>query len=196
MLRAAVLKVLNHLIDQTPGASARLTSQAGRPVRLELGTVTGLSFSIDSSGRLAGDPDGAPAVTIRLPADALLRFPHQGEGVLRDVRVEGDAALAETISQVFRSLRWDAAEDFSLLLGDAAAERVVGATRSALFSGRDLVTRLSASASEYVADEAAMVVRSDVVATFAGCVDTLRDDHARLQKRIDRLEQSVTPATR
>lgn len=192
MLPAAVLKVLNHLIDQTPGASVSLSSQAGKHVRLELGTGSGLSFSIDGSGRLTGDPDGAPAVTIGLPASVLLRFPHQGERVLREARVEGDAALAETISQVFRSLHWDAAEDFSRLLGDAAAERVVGATRSALFSGRDLAARLSASAAEYVADEAAMVVRSNAVAAFACCVDTLRDDHARLQKRIERLERSVT----
>lgn len=196
MLPAAVLKILNHLIDQTPGAHARLASQAGRHVRLELGAGSGLSFSIDDSGRLSGDPEGTPAVTIRLPADALLRFPHQGEGVLREVRVEGDAALAETISRVFRSLQWDAAEDISRLLGDTAAERIVGATRATLASGKDLASRLSASTSEYVADEAAIVVRSGALASFASSVDTLRDDQARLQKRIEQLERSATAATR
>lgn len=196
MLPAAVLKILNHLIDQTPGAHARLSTQTERHVRLELGAGSGLSFFIDDNGRLVGDPQGAPAVTIRLPADALLRFPHQGEGVLREARVEGDAALAETISQVFRSLHWDAAEDVSRLLGDAAAERIVGATRSALATGKDLAARLTASASEYVADEAAMVVRSGAVASFASRVDTLRDDHARLQKRIEQLERSAMLAMR
>jgi ubiquinone biosynthesis protein UbiJ len=196
MLPAAVLKILNHLIDQTPGAHARLASQAGRHVRLELGTGSGLSFAIEGSGRLVGDPEGTPAVTIRVPADALLRFPHQGESALREARVEGDAALAETISQVFRSLHWDAAEDISRLLGDAAAERLVGAARSTLASGRDLAARLTASTSEYVADEAAMVMRSDAVESFASSVDTLRDDQARLQKRIEQLERSATTATR
>ncbi|MFZ5507067.1 MAG: ubiquinone biosynthesis accessory factor UbiJ, partial [Pseudomonadota bacterium] len=133
------------------------------------------------------------AVTLRLPADAALRLVHEGDAVLRDARIEGDAALAETLGQVLRGLRWDAAEDLSRLIGDAAAERVVGGARAAWAGGRDLGARLAASASEYAADEARLLVRPAATAAFADEVDTLRDDLARLQKRLELLERKAQP---
>ena len=40
---------------------------------------------------------------------------------------------------------------------------------------------------EYAVEESAMVVRSDDLATFGKAVNTLRDDVARLEKRLIRL---------
>lgn len=188
MLTSAALPVLNHLLDQSPGAHARLARHGGARARLEMGGLA-VAFVIGDDGRLLAPGDGEPAVTLRIPADAALRLAHQGEAVLRDARIEGDAALAETLGQVLRSLRWDAAEDLSRLIGDAPAERVVGGARAALRTGRDLGDRMAASAGEYLADEAALLVRPADTAAFAQGVDALRDDLARLQKRIARLER-------
>ncbi len=200
VLPAAALGVLNHLLDQTPGAHKRLRAHAGQRACLALGS-TGLSFLIDEEGRLVESADDGQAVTIRLPADALLRLPHQGLGVLREARIEGDAALAETLGQVLKSLRWDVAEDLSRVVGDVAAERIVGAAKDTLSRGNDMAARLATSAAEYVADEAGMLVRPSVAAPLAGDIDTLRDDVARLQKRIELLErrriaQPTIPAVR
>lgn len=200
VLPAAALGVLNHLLDQAPGAHERLRVHAGQRACLALGSA-GLSFLIDEEGRLVESAGDGPAVTIRLPADALLRLPHQGGGVLREARIDGDAALAETLGQVLKSLRWDVAEDLSRVVGDVAAERIVGAAKDTLARGNDLAMRLAASTAEYVADEAGMLVRPAVAAPFAGDIDTLRDDVARLQKRIELLEgrraaQAAVPAAR
>lgn len=192
MITGAALPVLNHLLDQAPGAHARLQRHAGAVARLELGGV-GMSFLIGEDGRLLADGGQPPSVTLRLPADALLKRMHEGDAVLRDARIEGDAALAETLGQVLRGLRWDAAEDLSRLIGDAAAERVVGGARAALAGGRDLGARLAASAGEYAADEAQLLVRPAATAVFSDEVDTLRDDLARLQKRIELLERRAQP---
>ena len=81
----------------------------------------------------------------------------------------------------------------SRLNADAAAEREVGGAREALAGGRDLGARLAASAGEYVADEAQLLVRPAATAVFSGEVDTLRDDLARLQKRIELLERRAQP---
>lgn len=194
MLAATALVVLNHLLDQTPGAHARLVPHAGALARLECGGA-GLSFAIADSGRLEEAAGGTPVVVIRLPADAPLRFAHEGDAVLRDARIEGDAALAETLGKVLRSLRWDAAEDLSRLVGDAAAERLVGAARSVQALGNDLAARLATATSEYVADEAQMLVRPAAAESFAGGVDTLRDDVARLQKRLELLERAIPPGS-
>lgn len=192
MVAGAALPVLNHLLDQAPGAHARLQRHAGAVARLELGGA-GLSFLICTDGRLAMDNGQPPAVTLRLPADALLKRMHEGDAALRDARIEGDAALAETLGQVLRDLRWDAAEDLSRLIGDAAAERVVGGARAALAGGRDLGARLAASAGEYVADEAQLLVRPAATSAFADEVDALRDDLARLQKRVELLARKAQP---
>jgi ubiquinone biosynthesis accessory factor UbiJ len=188
MLPDAVLAILNHLIGHTPGASARLAAHAGAHARLACGGI-GLSFRVGEDGRFAASENEPAAVTIRLPGDAPLRFAHQGEAVMREARVDGDAALAETLGQVLRSLRWDAAEDLSHVIGDVAAERVVGGARAALALGNDLASRLASSATEYVADEARMLVRPHQCATFSNDVDTLRDDVARLQKRVEMLQR-------
>jgi ubiquinone biosynthesis protein UbiJ len=182
------LKVLNHLLAQTPGAQGKLAGHAGRHARLAIGEVS-VAFAIETGGALAPSASASPSVTLRLPADALLRLPHQGEGVLREARIEGDAALAETLGQVLRSLRWDAAEDLSRVVGDVAAERMLGSARSVLSSGGDLVSRFIGAGSEYVADEAHLLIRPAAAAAFASNVDTLRDDFSRLQKRIESVER-------
>ncbi len=168
--------------------SARLQRHAGATARLQLGGV-GLSFSIAEDGRLLADDSETPAVTLRLPADALLKAMHDSDAVLRDARIEGDAALAETLGQVLRGLRWDAAEDLSRLVGDVAAERLVAGARGALSAGRDLGDRLLTSTSEYIADEANIVMRRAAITDFSNEVDVLRDDSARLQKRLEALER-------
>lgn len=188
MVAGAALPVLNHLLDQAPGAHARLQRHAGATARLQLGGV-GLSFSIAEDGRLRADDSETPAVTLRLPADALLKAMHDGDAALRDARIEGDAALAETLGQVLRGLRWDAAEDLSRLVGDVAAERLVAGARGALSAGRDLGDRLLTSTGEYVADEANIVMRRAAITDFSNEVDVLRDDSARLQKRLEALER-------
>ncbi|MCP4637625.1 MAG: hypothetical protein GY848_14260 [Methyloversatilis sp.] len=188
MVTGAALPVLNHLLDQAPGAHARLQRHAGATARLQLGGV-GLSFSIAEDGRLLADDSETPAVTLRLPADALLKAMHNGDAVVRDARIDGDAALAETLGQVLRGLRWDAAEDLSRLVGDVAAERLVAGARGALSAGRDLGDRLLTSTGEYVADEANIVMRRAAITDFSNEVDVLRDDSARLQKRLEALER-------
>lgn len=188
MVTGAALPVLNHLLDQAPGAHARLQRHAGATARLQLGGV-GLSFSIAEDGRLLADDSETPAVTLRLPADALLKAMHDGDAGLRDARIDGDAALAETLGQVLRGLRWDAAEDLSRLVGDVAAERLVAGARGALSAGRDLGDRLLTSTGEYVADEANIVMRRAAITDFSNEVDVLRDDSARLQKRLEALER-------
>lgn len=187
LFAATSLKALNHLLAQAPGGQEKLAGHAGRHARLAVGEVS-VAFVIEPDGLLGVSTEVCPAVTLRLPADALLRLPYQGEGVLREARIEGDAALAEALGQVLRSLRWDAAEDLSRLVGDVAAERMVGGARLMVSAGGDLANRFASAGSEYVADEAQMLIRPSASTAFASDVDTLRDDFSRLQKRIERLE--------
>jgi ubiquinone biosynthesis protein UbiJ len=187
MLNTATLRILNHLIGHTPGAAARLARHQGAHARLAAGGMA-VDFRIDVDGRFVAVEDGVPQVTLSLQSDALFRQAYEPGALTRGARIEGDAALAESLGQVLKTLRWDAAEDLSRVLGDPLAERMVGAASQVAAGVRDLGGRMASAIGEYAADEAGVLLRPAAVAALGDEVDALRDDAARLEKRIARLE--------
>ncbi|WP_018412683.1 ubiquinone biosynthesis accessory factor UbiJ [Methyloversatilis thermotolerans] len=188
MLATAALRILNHLIGHTPGAAARLARHQGARARLSAGGLA-VDFRIDGDGRFVAADDGTPQVILSLQADALFRQAYEAGALTRGARIEGDAALAESLGQVLKTLRWDAAEDLSRVVGDPLAERMVGTASQVAAGVRDLGGRMASALGEYAADEAGLLLRPSALSTFSDRVDTLRDDLARLEKRISRLER-------
>ena len=104
------------------------------------------------------------------------------------VKIEGDADFANTISQLSQSLRWEAEDDLSKVVGDIAATRIVGGARSAFDAARSLQQSISENVAEYFLEENPMLVRPHTIADFTNDVTRLRDDVARLAKRIEKLK--------
>lgn len=188
MLNTVALRILNHLIGHTPGAAAQLARHQGAQARLATGGLA-VDFRIDVDGHFVAVDEGAPQVTLSLQSDALFRQAYEPGALTRGARIEGDAALAEALGQVLKTLRWDAAEDLSRVIGDPLAERMVGAASQVAAGMRDLGGRMASAVGEYAADEAGVLLRPATVAAFGDQVDALRDDVARLEKRIARLER-------
>ena len=89
-----------------------------------------------------------------------------------------------------RHLRWDAAEDLSRVTGDIAAERIVQLAKASQQQVRDTVLNLSQALAEYWTEERPLLAKPAQVAAFMQQVDKLRDDMARLEQRINRLNNS------
>ena len=68
---------------------------------------------------------------------------------------------------------------------DAAAMRIVGLVRLSASHWRELAERMLDNTANYIVTENPMVVGRDEVATFVEDVTRLRDDVARLEKRIE-----------
>lgn len=188
----ALPAAINHLLAAEPWARAQLVPHVNKTLN-----VVVLPFTI----RLAVAPDGSVArasttagadTTVTLPYSAVPRLLAGGsDSVMRDLRLEGDAEFAQVVSLLAKNLRWDVEEDLSKVVGDVASHRVVAATRSAGHGARRTGERMAAGLTEYLLDENPQLVRPRAVQTLSDGVRQLRDDLARLEKRIDRLTLSA-----
>jgi ubiquinone biosynthesis protein UbiJ len=117
----------------------------------------------------------------------LLRMAAQDDNAWRDIVIDGDTALAGAVHHLWRHLRWDAEEDLSRVFGDIAAHRIADSARTLGQWARISGDNLARSFSEYVTEERPVVAATSEIAHFAADVDRLRDDLARLEKRVAQL---------
>lgn len=186
-LEPLILPFLNHLIQVEPWAGIRLRTFSGSQL-LVVAEPIELSFRIDGHGLFAqGNPAQATDVTLTLPADALARLLLDRPSLFASVKLSGSADLAECLAFVFRNLHWDIEADLANIIGDIPARRL---TRSASQLGeqiQDSVLRTSQSIAEFATEESGLLVTSRDLQMFGSAVDCLRDDSARLEKRIQGL---------
>jgi ubiquinone biosynthesis protein UbiJ len=106
---------------------------------------------------------------------------------MRAARIEGSAEFAEALGFVIRNLRWDAEEDLSRVVGDVAAHRLVKGSRELATRQQQAAQNFAANLAEYFTEEQPLIARQADIATFSADIDRLRDDVARLEKRLQRL---------
>ena len=109
------------------------------------------------------------------------------ENARKQVAIEGSADLASTVDYLFRNLTWDFEEDLSRVFGDVVAHRLASGGRAFAAWQREAVLRLAENLAEYWTEEQPLLARPADVEDFCRNVDTLRDDVARLEKRIEHL---------
>jgi ubiquinone biosynthesis protein UbiJ len=186
-LPAPLLAAVNHLLGQSNWARAKLVAFAGHAAQIKLPPFEA-AFLIGDEGLLAPPTDDAePEVTISLPASTPLLALQGKDAVMRAARIEGSAEFAEALGFVIRNLRWDAEEDLSKLVGDIAAHRIVGCKREFAAWQKQAARNLAENLAEYFTEEQPMIAREAELAGFSSEIDRLRDDVARLEKRLQRL---------
>ena len=172
---------------QAPVQQQELAVLCGRTLRLEL-PVASATLVVTESGLLAESHAEAEA-TLQMPARFFVTRFADRQAASRQVRISGDAELAGKAGNVLAALQWDAAEDLSLLLGDMLAHRVSRVAASLVAAPKEMGERLALTVVEYVRDERKILPQKQHVAAFCDDVDALRDDIARLEKRLQRLER-------
>lgn len=190
----ALPAVINHLLRAEPWARARLAPHVNKTLHVIVQPFTiKLSVAPDGSvGRAVAS--ATPHTTVTLPSSAVARVMTGGaDALMRDMRLEGDADFAHAASMLARHLRWDVEEDLSMVVGDAAAHRIVAAARAANHEFRRTGDKVAAGITEYLLEENPQLVRPRAVYGLADGVRTLRDDLARLEKRLDRLSSGIGP---
>lgn len=178
---------LNHLLRANDWAREALKPHAGKVVRF-LCPPFDTRLAVLDSGEVAPAPAGAtPDLILTLSPGLMMRIAARDETAWRDIGIDGDTAFATTISHLWRHLRWDAEADLSRVFGDIAAHRMAESGRAlqrwAQMSGENLAR----SAAEYWTEEQPLIAARTDIARFNADVDQLRDDVARLEKRIARL---------
>lgn len=187
-LPAPFLVAVNHLLKQSAWARAKLIPFAGHSAQIKFPFLE-VAFRITAAGDIsASQPGDTPEVVISLPSTAPLLALQGNEALLRAARLEGSADFAQALSDVIRNLRWDAEEDLSHWLGDIAAHRLVSGARTLVARQHQMALALTENLAEYFTEEQPLIARRTAIADFSTTVDHLRDDVARLEKRLARLD--------
>lgn len=186
-LPAPLQAAINHLLGQASWAREKLLPFAGHAAQIKLPPFEA-AFLIGADGCISAPAEEANLeVSISLPAATPLLAMQGKDAVMRAARIEGSAEFAEALGFVIRNLRWDAEEDLSQLVGDIAAHRIVAGTREFAAWQQQAARNFAENLAEYFTEEQPLIARQDEIAEFSADIDRLRDDVARLEKRLQRL---------
>jgi ubiquinone biosynthesis protein UbiJ len=183
---------LNHLLDAEAWARDKLKPYAGQYVEFRSPPLPALRLEILDTGLLGGAAaDAATNLVVTIGAGALPAFLRGEDALMREIGIEGNADLAGTVQYLFRHLRWDVAEDLSKVFGDALAERMVSEGRRFAAWNRETAEKLAQNFAEYWTEERPLLARPSEVRRFLADADQLRDDLARLEKRVELLARKA-----
>lgn len=181
------ISLLNHLLEREEWARKRLQSYCGQTALIEGGPIQ-LAMTVDDSGLLRKAlPEELPTVTISFGSDAQVKLLTDPASLLATARLTGAANFAETLAFVFRNLRWDYEADLAAVVGDIPAHRLTRLISQGLDWHRSAVRRISSNIAEYATEESELTISGPALLAFGHGVDCLRDDVARLEKRISKL---------
>jgi len=190
-LLTPVAATINHLLAQEPWARQALLPHAGKVAVIDTGVAV-LRLRVTADGMVDTAPaDAAARVTIRINPSDLPLIAQNRERAFSYVKIEGDAEFANTISQLSKSLRWEAEHDLEKVVGAVAAVRLVSGARAAFDAIQTGHRKLTENVAEFLADEQAVLLRPAAVEAWSADVTRLRDDVERAAKRIAKLEQKL-----
>ncbi|WP_107879067.1 ubiquinone biosynthesis accessory factor UbiJ [Neisseria animaloris] len=183
----ALIPVINHLIRQNRETQAALAGFAGTTVCLNAAGLR-IHGTLNAEGFL--EHSEAEAVTEITFQNSALQKVLQGQtpGV-GDVAIDGDTDTGMALLPLFGGLRYYANDDLSRLFGDAVAGSIgtraaqMGQTLKAF--GQSMLEQFG----DYAREPESPVINRETFETWSQQVDTLRDDFARLNARLEKLER-------
>ena len=192
MLPHPGILALNHLLEAEVWARDKLKPYAGQCVEFRSPPLPALRLEILDTGLLRrAAEDAAPNLIVNIGPGALPAMLRGEDALLREIGIEGNADLAGTVQYLFRHLRWDIAEDLSKVFGDVIAERMVREGKRFAAWNVEAAEKLAQNFSEYLIEEQPLLARPADVRQLLADADQLRDDLARLEKRIDLLARKA-----
>jgi ubiquinone biosynthesis protein UbiJ len=193
---APVAATINHLLAQEAWARDALRLHAGKIACIAAAPVE-LRLCVTADGMVDTVPPDAegvisiPNVTIRVKLSDLPLIAQNRERAFSYVQIEGDAEFANAISQLSKSLRWEAEHDLEKVMGPIAANRLVEGAKAAIETIRTGHRKLAENAAEFFLEEQPLLVRPAVAEEFGAEVRRLRDDAERFAKRLANLEKKL-----
>ena len=182
---------INHLLAQEAWARDVLALHAGKVALFDAGSIA-LRMQVTRDGMLdVAGPDQPASVTIRVKLADLALIAQNRARAFSYVKIDGDAEFANTISQLSKVLRWDAAHDLERWTGPIAAARIVGGARSMFETAQVTQRKLSENLAEYFLEEQPLLVRPAMLEALSVDVSRVRDDVERAAKRLAKLEKTL-----
>ncbi len=186
---------INRVLNDYPMARERLSAYAGARINLSIGPLS-LAIRITQTGGVepvgngADSADDVAAVTFVIPLVILPALIKKNEAAFHQIKFDGDSELAQLLADIARNVEWDIEEDLSKLFGggrtaDIAAHRLVGSAEALSAWGEEAKQRFTENVAEYLVHERHAFITKNDLETLARANETLRDDVARLDARIN-----------
>ena len=148
----------------------------------------------DTTLRIATTPVEEPDVIITGSLVSLARLSGPaGAELIRDgvVEITGDAVIAQRFQKLLRYGRPDLEEEISTVVGDVAAHGIGEFARGLSDWGRETRAIMRQNLGEYLQEESRVAPSRYEAKSFRDQVETLRDDVARFEARLKKLERSM-----
>jgi len=192
-LLAAIEGALNQYIALDPEGARAFAPTYGHIICIDIAGLGTRLTLIPGPDRVQvfGAYDATPDCLIRgAPLDLLrMMTAKRKESQLSSgaVQIEGDAAVAQALSDALAGLAIDWEEQLAKVLGDPIANQIGRTLRAAGDWGGRTGETLKANLKEYLEEESRLLPTRYEVDEFLRQVDGLRDDVERLAARIARL---------
>jgi ubiquinone biosynthesis protein UbiJ len=182
-----IVPALNHLIQKENWAKERLQPFSGAQLQISAGSIH-IQLSINGQGLFAlGGDEKTAYVVLTLPSDVPSKLLFDRDALFASVKLSGSADLAESLAFVFRNLSWDIEEDLASVLGDIPARRLAITGAQLGNQLQNGVKRIAENIAEFATEDSNLLAPKREIAFFCQSIDQLRDDAARLEKRIKQL---------
>jgi len=192
---AAIEAAVSQYLRLVPESAHQLAEFDGKVVAVEIRDTPLRAYLRPSETGIgvAAHFDGIPDTTLSgSPLGfARLALGHNASRVLfsGSVEVEGDVELGQRFKQVLDSMEIDWEEHLSHLTGDVFAHQVGRLMRGATTWSRQALDSFSRDVSDYLHFEGEDVPTAVELESFLREVEILRDDVARLEARVKRMQR-------
>ncbi len=196
---AAVETALNAWLRMDPEGTGRLTPFVDKVIALELRGTGRTLFMLPWAGgiRVHSHFDAEADTVISGTPLGLLKMrlnPQDQRDVLAgEITIAGDVELGQKFSAMLEAVDPDWEEQVAGLTGDVTAHRLGSLVRGLTGWARDAATVLVENAADYLQQESQWSPPAETVDPFLNKVDALRADIDRLDARIKRLQETITP---
>lgn len=186
---SALFPVINHLIQQNPEHQTELAAFAGKVLTINIAGLK-LTGEITGEGFLSAAQQEADT-EITFHNSALQKILQSRQPGVGDISLDGDLILGMSVLPVLGSLRYRASDDLIRIFGESLAGSI-GSRAADIGSGIKKIGRsIAEQISEFSREPESPVIDTATLAAWMEEVDRLRDDVARLNERLDRLERDI-----
>lgn len=194
-LAIALEAAINRGIALDPESREQLADISGKVIAIELDKLNRrLVMHVDEHRvRLLTDFEGKADATIRGTPTALAQMGlNKDKGpASSNVSFSGDPDLGQRFQQIIDRFEIDWEGELAKVTGDVVAHQV-GKTAKHLFGWlKDAGASLEQTAADYVRHETRTAIGNDELEQFFSEVDTLRNDVARIEQRVNRLRKKL-----
>lgn len=184
---SALLPIINRLILQSPDSRSELAAFAGKTLTLNIAGLK-LAGRITEDGLLAAG-NGFADTEITFRDSAIQKILQGGEPGAGDIGLEGDLILGIAVLSLLGSLHSRASDELARIFStqDGIGSRAADIGHSIKQIGRSIAEQIG----EFSREPESPVIDAATLSAWMEEVDKLRDDVARLNERLDRLERDI-----